>query len=124
MLLAACGSAPAAGSVATNDAALHRDIAEGRGGSEVTFGGTVVSTPRTYGREQEFWVRTPLGDEVEVDHDVDYSTPAPVHEGERVVVRGQLYLDPGRPGVHCTHESTSSGCPIPGFVDAGGHRYG
>lgn len=82
-----------------------------------------MSGPRTYGREEEFRVRTSLGDELEVDHDIDYSTAAPVHAGARVIVRGQLYLDPGRAGVHCTHQSTSSGCPVPGFVEYGGRLY-
>lgn len=83
----------------------------------------VVSGPSDYGREEEFWVRTPLGDQLEVDHDIDYATSAPVHAGAQVIVRGQLYLDPGRVGVHCTHQSTSSGCPVPGFVDYAGRLY-
>lgn len=89
----------------------------------MTFGGVVVSGPEVYGREEEFWVRTPLGDRLEVDHDIDYSVSAPVKAGAQVVVRGQLYLDPGRAGVHCTHQSTSSGCPVPGFVEYGGRLY-
>lgn len=89
----------------------------------MTFGGVVVSGPTVYGREQEFRVRTPLGDRLEVDHDIDYSTEAPIHQGARVIVRGQLYLDPDRVGVHCTHQSTSSGCPVPGFVEYGGRLY-
>lgn len=120
---AGCGQPPAAGSITTNDAALHQDIAQGQGGAEVTFGGVVVSGPAVYGREEEFVVRTPLGDQVEVDHDIDYAASAPIHPGAHVIVRGQLYLDPGRAGVHCTHESTSSGCPVPGFVEYGGRLY-
>ena len=120
---AACGEPPAAGRISTDDAALHQDIAGGRNGAEVTFGAVVTSGPAVYGREQEFLVRTPLGDALEVDHDIDYATSAPVHPGAQVIVRGQLYLDPGRVGVHCTHQSTSSGCPIPGFVEYGGRLY-
>ncbi|MGH7910972.1 MAG: hypothetical protein ACREQM_01155 [Candidatus Dormibacteraceae bacterium] len=123
LLLAACGGPPAAGRIATDDRALHEDIAQGRSGAEVTLGGVVVSGPVIAGREQEFSTRTPLGDVVEVDHDIDYSTQAPVRVGDKVIVRGQLYLDPGRAGVHCTHQSTSSGCPVPGFVEVGGSLY-
>ena len=123
LLAAACGEPPAAGTITTNDTALHQDITQGQGGAEVTFAAVVVSGPTVYGREQEFWVRTPLGDRLEVDHDIDYATSAPVHPGSQVIVRGQLYLDPGRDGVHCTHQSTSSGCPVPGFVEVGGRLY-
>jgi hypothetical protein len=69
-------------------------------------------------------VATPLGDRLEVDHNVDLAQPVPAHSGDSVTVHGQLYIDaPGRQGVHCTHARTSSGCPVPGWIEFRGTFY-
>jgi hypothetical protein len=39
------------------------------------------------------------------------------------VIHGQLYLDARGPGVHCTHQQTSSGCPKPGWIQLNGKYY-
>ena len=122
LLLAACGN-PAARASA-DDAALHQDIASGRAGAEVTFDGTLVADPVQVGTHEHLQVRTPQGDTLEVDHNTSLATSVPAHAGDSVVVHGLLYIDPGpRPGVHCTHAHTSSGCPVPGWIELAGTFY-
>jgi hypothetical protein len=92
-------------------------------GAEVTFDAVVLTEPRVSGREQRFDVRSGVGDQLEVDNDIDYGTQAPLAAGDHIIVKGQLYLDPDRTGVHCTHQATSSGCPLPGFIEYAGKLY-
>jgi hypothetical protein len=40
-----------------------------------------------------------------------------------MIVHGQLYIDPGRVGIHCLHSHTSRGCPLPGWVQFAGNTY-
>ena len=47
---------------------------------------------------------------------LEVGRPVPVHRGDSIVVHGQLYVDPGRAGVHCLHAVTSSGCPEAGWI--------
>jgi hypothetical protein len=69
------------------------------------------------GTHEHLEVVTPLGDRLEVDHNMELAPWVPAHQGDTVTVTGQLYIDgPGRDGVHCTHARTSSGCPRPGWV--------
>jgi hypothetical protein len=68
-------------------------------------------------------VITALGDRLEVDHNVDLAPWVPAHAGSDVIVHGQLYIDPASSGVHCTHARTSSGCPLPGWIELGGNYY-
>jgi hypothetical protein len=50
--------------------------------------------------------------------------PVPAHAGDSLVIQGQLYIDPGpHVGVHCTHAATSSGCPVPGWIEFAGNYY-
>ena len=122
LLLAACGN-PAARASA-DDAALHQDIASGRAGAEVTFDGTLVADPVQVGTHEHLQVRTPQGDTLEVDHNTSLATSVPAHAGDIVIIHGLLYIDPGpRPGVHCTHAHTSSGCPGPGWIELAGNYY-
>jgi hypothetical protein len=107
-----------------DDAAVHRDIASGKAGAEVTFDGTLKSEPMQVGNHEHLSVLTPTGDLLEVDHNTTAAPWVPAHAGDHVVVHGQLYIDPGpRAGVHCTHAHTSSGCPQPGWVELGGNYY-
>jgi hypothetical protein len=92
-------------------------------GKEVTFDANLVASPFVSHGHERMQVRTPLGDVLEIDHNVDLSTRVPAATGDRVVVRGQLYIDPGQVGVHCTHHETSSGCPSAGFIVFNGHTY-
>ncbi len=122
LLLAACGG-PAARDSA-DDVALHQDILSGRAGIEVTFDGTVAADPVQVGGHEHLQVRTPTGDSLEVDHNTTLAPDVPAHAGDSVIVHGLLYIDPGpRPGVHCTHAHTSSGCPLPGWIELGGNYY-
>ena len=126
LLLAACGagSTPAAGS-ATDDSALSADIAQGRSGAEVTFDAVVTTEPVDSGGHERFHVSSPDGLVLEVDHNTSLAREVPAHVGDRLVIRGQLYIDPGpRVGVHCTHAHTSRGCPIPGFIRLANNIYG
>src|SRR5487761_839327 len=91
--------------------ALRTDIANGRNGAEVTFVATVVAAPATVGDHEQLDFNTQLGQWI------------PVHAGGQLTVHGQLYIDPGRVGVHCLHQQTSSGCPLPGWIQFGGRTY-
>jgi hypothetical protein len=113
--VAACTSS--GGRDAPDDQTLHQDIVSNANGAEVTFDATVLSEPVKSGAHERFQVKVPTGDVLEVDHNTSLATYVPVHPGDRVVIHGKLYIDPGpRIGVHCTHSHTSSGCPIPGWI--------
>jgi len=122
-LLAAC-SGGSSDHATPDDATLHQDIASGRAGAEVTFDGTLKADPEQVGTHEHLTVATPTGDVLEVDHNTKLAPWVPGHAGDRVIVHGELYIDPGpRPGVHCTHAHTSSGCPQPGWIELGGNYY-
>lgn len=122
LLLAACSGSSARDT--PNDPALHQDLASGHAGAEVTFDGTLLADPVQVGTHQHLEVLTPAGDAVEVDHNTSLAPPVPAHKGDQVVVHGLLYIDPGpHPGVHCTHARTSSGCPVPGWIELAGTYY-
>lgn len=126
LLLAACGGVAPEGPSGTtpDDAALAADIAQGRSGAEVTFDAVVASEPADSGGHERFSVTVPDGHILEVDHNNSLAPEVPVHSGDHIVIRGQLYIDPGpRVGVHCTHGHTSRGCPIPGFIQFAGTIY-
>jgi hypothetical protein len=118
LLLVACGGRPS-----PDDQALHNDIRQGQAGAEVTFDGTVAAPPQQVGGHEHLKVTTPAGDQLEVDHTTTLAPSVPAHAGDHVVVHGQLYIDPGQVGVHCTHAHTSSGCPYPGWIELGGNYY-
>ena len=106
-----------------DDSALHQDIVSARA-AEVTFDGTLAADPVQVGGHEHLSVKTPQGDVLEVDHNTTLAPAVPAHAGDRVVVHGLLYIDPGpRPGVHCTHAHTSSGCPNPGWIELAGNYY-
>lgn len=107
-----------------DDQALHNDIVNGLSGAEVTFDATVVSEPVESGGHERFEVKDPAGDMLEIDHNTSLASPVPAHNGGSLVIQGQLYIDPGpHVGVHCTHAATSSGCPVPGWIEFQGNYY-
>lgn len=116
--LAACGADPL-----PDDAALHAAIAGDHRGTEVTFDGTLTDSPVDSGGHERFHVRAGSGDLLEVDHNVTLAPEVPAHQGDAVVIHGQLYIDPGRVGVHCTHAHTTSGCPEGGWIKFNGTTY-
>ncbi|MDQ6692121.1 MAG: hypothetical protein M3Z13_05070 [Candidatus Dormibacteraeota bacterium] len=120
----ACGasSAPGGGEprLAADDSAVHQQISAGQGGAEVTFNATVVADPVQVGSHEHLNVKTPAGDVLEVDHNTSLATAVPAHAGDHLVIHGQLYVDPGKAGVHCTHHHTSRGCPQPGWIELAG----
>jgi hypothetical protein len=121
LLLAACGSTAVRESA--DDAAVHADIASGNA-VEVTFDGTLTADPQQVGTHEHLQVKIPQGDSLEVDHNTTLAPSVPAHAGDIVIVHGMLYIDPGpRPGVHCTHAHTSSGCPVPGWIELAGTYY-
>ena len=119
LLLLSCGG----GREQPDDKGLHNAIKDGRVGAEVTFDGTVAAAPRQVGEHEHLIVTTPLGDRLEVDHNTSLAPAVPAKQGDRVVVHGELYIDPGQVGVHCTHAHTSGGCPYPGWIEYGGNYY-
>jgi hypothetical protein len=107
-----------------DDQGLHQDIVNGAGGSEVTFDATLLDEPVESGGHERFHVKDTTGDNLEIDHNTDLATAVPAHTGDHVVIHCQLYIDPGpHIGVHCTHASTSGGCPVPGWIELGGNYY-
>ncbi|MFI5281546.1 MAG: hypothetical protein ACHQ0J_00250 [Candidatus Dormibacterales bacterium] len=119
LLLAACG-----GRDNPDDQGLHQDIANSSNGVEVTFDATLVSEPVESGGHERFEVTDPAGDRLEIDHNTSLAPYVPIHQGDQIVVHGQLYIDPGPvAGVHCTHAATSSGCPDPGWIQYNGTYY-
>jgi hypothetical protein len=106
-----------------DDAALRADIASGRSGAEVTFVGTVLSAPVKEPGHEKIEVQDQLGDQLELDYNISLGQWIPAKAGDRLTIRGQLYLDGGRAGVHCLHSKTSSGCPLPGWVEFDGTTY-
>lgn len=104
-------------------AGLHADIAQGRSGAEVTFDATVLQAPVSAGDHEQIQVSDSLGDQLELDYNTNLGQWIPVKIGDQLEVHGQLYIDPGRAGVHCLHTQTSSGCPEPGWVRFAGTTY-
>ena len=117
-LVAGCGGDPG-----PDDAGLHSAIAQHHGGSEVTFDGVLLDQPVESGGHERFHVRAGSGDVLEIDHNTSLAAVVPAHSGDSVIIHGQLYVDPGAVGVHCTHAHTSSGCPEPGFIKLAGTTY-
>jgi hypothetical protein len=112
LVLVACGAREV-----PDDQALHRDVVNNSNGAEVTFDATVLNNPVEAGGHERFEVRAMTSELLEIDHNTDLAAHVPIHAGDRLVIHGQLYIDPGpRLGVHCTHASTSSGCPNPGWI--------
>jgi hypothetical protein len=103
--------------------ALRADIVAHRSGAEVTFWGTVLTSPEDRGTHEVLSVSDGVGDTLELDYNTDLGPWIPAHPGDRLLIHGQLYLDPDRVGVHCLHARTSSGCPEPGWIQLGGHTY-
>lgn len=113
LMLLAC-----AGRDSVDDQTLHQDIVTNANGAEVTFDATVVSDPVAAGDHERFMVKATTGETLEIDHNTKLATYVPVHANDKVIVHGKLYIDPGpRYGVHCTHSHTSSGCPVPGWIE-------
>ena len=112
LALGACGDR-----AATDDQALHRDVANNSNGAEVTFDAAVLDDPVESGGHERFHVKATTNEVLEVDHNTSLAAYVPLHTGDQVVIHGELYIDPGpRIGVHCTHAATSSGCPYPGWI--------
>ena len=119
LLLAACGERDQA-----DDNALHQDIVNGKANVEVTFDATIVTEPAESGGHERFEVKDPAGDMLEVDHNTNLAQAVPAHAGDALIIHGRLYIDPGpHAGVHCTHATTSSGCPDPGWIEFAGNYY-
>jgi hypothetical protein len=115
----ACG-----GRDSPNDQTLHQDVVNNANGAEVTFDATVVNDPVESGGHERFQVKATTGEVLEVDHNTSLASPVPIHAGDKLVIHGRLYIDPGpRIGVHCTHAATSSGCPDPGWIMFGQDYY-
>jgi hypothetical protein len=119
VVLLACG-----GRETPDDQGLHQDIVNDTNGAEVTFDATVIDNPVESGGHERFEVKATTGELLEIDHNTDLAAYVPIHTGDHLVIHGQLYIDPGpRLGVHCTHASTSSGCPNPGWIMFGSTYY-
>lgn len=112
LIVVSCGERPTA-----DDQGLHRDIVSNSIGAEVTFDAVVLANPVESGGHERFEVKAATGESLEVDHNTTLAAYAPIHAGDALVIHGQLYIDPGpRLGVHCTHATTSSGCPNSGWI--------
>lgn len=107
-----------------DDQAVHNAIVGGTSGVEVTFNAAVVSEPVESGGHERFVVNDTSGDRIEIDHNTTLAPSLPAHVGAHLIIHGRLYIDPGpHYGVHCTHATTSSGCPDPGWIEYQGNYY-
>lgn len=107
-----------------DDQAVHRDIVSGTADVEVTFNASITTEPAESGGHERFNVRDTSGDLIEVDHNTSLAQFVPAHAGDALVIHGRLYIDPGpHVGVHCTHATTSSGCPDPGWIEYANNFY-
>ncbi len=112
LVLASCGERAVA-----DDQGLHNDIVNNSNGAEVTFDAIVLDDPVESGGHERFDVKASTGETLEIDHNTTLAASVPIHAGDTVVIHGELYIDPGpKVGVHCTHATTSSGCPNSGWV--------
>jgi hypothetical protein len=119
MVLAGCGERAQA-----DDQGIHSDIVNGIADVEVTFDATITTEPAESGGHERFYVKDPAGDLLEVDHNTGLAASVPAHVGDALVIHGRLYIDPGpHAGVHCTHATTSSGCPDSGWIEFQGNYY-
>ncbi len=119
LLTAACGERDQ-----PDDQALHQAIVSDKSGTEVTFDAVILTEPAESGGHERFEVKDPAGDMLEVDHNTSLAAYVPAHVGDSLIIHGQLYIDPGpRAGVHCTHATTSSGCPDSGWIEFAGNYY-
>ena len=119
LLTAACGERDQ-----PDDQALHQDIVSDKSGTEVTFDAVILTEPAESGGHERFQVKDPAADVLEVDHNTSLAAYVPAHIGDSLIIHGQLYIDPGpRAGVHCTHATTSSGCPDSGWIEFAGNYY-
>jgi len=94
----------------------------------VDFTGVVRGSPRffygsrTHCEHEAFDVKTEAGP-VEVVDNVAIAPSVPLHNGDRVEIRGEMVHDPGRlPVVHWTHHDPS-GHHADGFIRWNGHLY-
>ena len=107
-----------------DDQGLHNDIVSGTANVEVTFDAKVATEPSESGGHERFTVTDPAGDRLEVDHNTTLAAYVPAHAGDALIIHGRLYIDPGpHAGVHCTHATTSSGCPESGWIEFSGTYY-
>ena len=112
LIVVSCGERAAA-----DDTGLHSNIVNNSNGAEVTFDATVLDNPVESGGHERFEVKAATGESLEIDHNTTLAAYVPVRTGDTLVIHGQLYIDPGpRFGVHCTHATTSSGCPNSGWI--------
>ncbi len=112
LVLASCGERAVA-----DDQGLHNDIVNNSNGAEVTFDAIVLDDPVVSGGHERFDVKASTGETLEIDHNTTLAASVPIHAGDTVVIHGELYIDPGpKVGVHCTHATTSSGCPNSGWI--------
>ncbi len=74
---------------------LHNDIVHNSSGAEVTFDATVLDNPVESGGHERFDVKATTGESLEIDHNTTLATYAPIRAGDKVVIHGQLYIDPG-----------------------------
>jgi len=119
VLVVACG-----GRDQPDDQGLHNDLVNDKSGAEVTFDATVLTDPVESGGHERFEVKDATGDMLEIDHNTSLAPSVPIHSGDQLIIHGQLYIDPGpRFGVHCTHAATSSGCPVPGWIEFNNNYY-
>jgi Protein of unknown function (DUF3465) len=118
VLTVACGPRATA-----DDAAFHSAVTAGRSGAEVTVDGALSDAPQSVAAHEHLLLAVPTGERLEVDHNTRLAPWVPASTGDRLVVHGQLYLDARGPGVHCTHQKTSSGCPQSGWIQLNGKYY-
>ena len=105
-LLGACAS----GGEHPDNAGAMAAIQAGRSGGEVIVEGVVTHVARTTqgpeGAHEHFDVRIATGaaaQDILIADNVTIGTAAPVRQGDDVIVKGVLEIDPSGPVIHWTH---------------------
>jgi hypothetical protein len=121
----ACSTAPPP----ADNARAMSDIAARNSGSEEVVTGTVVQLlPNSHGPSgihERFIVDVRTNDSsipLYVTDNISVGQLAPLHIGDRVIVKGQLAFNDHGPLLHWTHRDPRMRHP-PGFVEVGGHIY-
>ena len=128
-LLATALAGCSLGGVKVDNAGALDAISQGRTGSEVTIEGAVIRVLATssglQGSHERFVVAVESGNaeqDVLVADNVTIGRAAPVRRGDRVIVRGELAIDPTGPVIHWTHHDPR-GRHESGFVRLNGELY-
>jgi len=122
LALAACGAG-----AQPDDDAIVSDFHNHQSKVEVTADGSVVrllpDRTSSTGTHEQFIVKLSSGDlTVEVEHNISIGVPAPVKEGDHVIVHGEYVWNAQGGLIHFTHHDPQ-GTHEGGYIEDNGKTY-